>query len=342
MKQIRPLCGRLVGITPLALLTVLYPAPADAQQPFDPDGLLSEIGRITMEVAPQVDSIWPGVWDEDRRIALYPYRSGSLLVGTDPGAYPGEVVRLSDAGHGLPVQVWYVPGHQPYSSPSPPYTFDFPFGDESIFGFSYVTSATHFSDPLQASLVYLYHELFHLFQFAHWAEPALDVVKLLEVAAYSGHAPPASGDRARERELLIAALETDRHTEQLDLLARYYAQLDCRAPRPLRIGDDIRERLEGTASWFAYEALARAHGQGADFVTTLLIRDLRNVFPEDERRGEAGLVNWHMYAVGAAKAALADRLATDWRGRVAAGATLDDVLLDALEQGRTEVADPCP
>jgi hypothetical protein len=45
-----------------------------------------------------------------------------------------------------------------------------------------------------------------------------------------------------------------------------------------------------------------------------------------------GVANWHMYAVGAAKAALAARLAADWQARVAAGATLDDILLDALTQ----------
>jgi hypothetical protein len=73
------------------------------------------------------------------------------------------------------------------------------------------------------------------------------------------------------------------------------------------------------------EALARAQGRGADHVTMLLTRDLRIIFPEDERRGESGLENWHMYAAGAAKAALADRLATDWQARIAAGATLDDV-----------------
>jgi hypothetical protein len=342
MTQIRPLCGRLVGITPLALLTVLSPAPTDAQQPFDPDSLLSEIGRITMEVAPQVDSIWPGVWSEDRQIALYPYQSGSLLVGSDAGTYAGQVVPLTRADDGLTVQLWYLPGYQPYSSASGPYTFDFPLGGAGIFGFSYVTSLTHFSDPLEASLVLLYHELFHFYQLAQWAEPSLDVEKFLEVAAYGGHAAAAAGDREQERELLIAALETDRHTEQLDLLARYYAQLDCRAPRPLRIGDEFAERLEGTASWFAYEALARAQGRGADLVTTLLIRDLRAIFPEDEPRGEAGLVNWHMYVAGAAKAALADRLTTNWQGRVAAGATLDDVLLDALEQaGAPGVGDAC-
>jgi hypothetical protein len=327
----------------LALLPLLVSSPADAQQPFDPDSLLVEIGRTTIEIAPQVESIWPGVWSEDRRIALYPYQSGSLLVGSEPGAYPGEIVRLSDPGRGLPVQLWYLAGYQPHSSPSRPYTFDFPFGDESIFGFSFVTSATHFSDPLQASLLMLYHELFHFHQQADWVmEPGLDLEQFFDAVADGSHPDPSAGDRARERELLVAALEADGHAERMDVLARYYAQLDCRAPREFRVADEFAERLEGTASWFAYEALARAQGQGADLVTALLIRDLHTIFPVDERRGEAGLVNWHMYAVGAAKAALADRLASDWQVRVAAGATLDDVLLDALEQGRTENADPCP
>jgi hypothetical protein len=217
-----------------------------------------------MEVGPQVDSIWPGVWERrsahrplplPERVAPGRNRSRSVPRGGRPAGRRRTWGSRCSCG--------ISPDTSRTRAPRPLHLRLSTCGDEGVFGLI----LRHERRPTSRTRskrrwCYLYHELFHFYQFAHWAEPALltsssssrvaaDRRDMLPLTCRR----PSAGTRAAHRR----PGEPIGARSKWTCIARYYAP--ARLPRAEASADRRRysaERLEGTASWFAYEALARA------------------------------------------------------------------------------------
>ena len=191
-----------------------------------------------------------------------------------------------------------------------PVDFDLRLGDHRIFGSSYMRRLTHFDEPVIATTVFLYHELFHFFQTTAFAPIEYDETGLFdELASFDpGSETDQEQQRAGERSRLAAALTAGSDSATAFHLRAYYRQLDRRMPRRLRIGEEYAERVEGTATLISYESAIVALDMSAHDPMQLVLRDLAQVFPEERDNGWDGLRTWHMYAAGAAKALLIAKL----------------------------------
>lgn len=297
------------------------------------DEILIEIAVGLIEAAPDVDELWPGIWPPARRVLLSPFRGGALLVGPYPESYSRRVDTLAATdpwSNSVRERLWGLPSE----SLSVRMKFRYPLGGEHVFASALIPNVTHFDAPALATTLFLYHELFHAFQESAFAPADVDADAMFDALARGIlRSPPevAEQQRFRERSLLLSAILAGSHEETRAKLAEYYAQLDERAPRVVRAGEEHAERIEGTATFFGYQAAARALHLADGDVLHWVSRDLTQQFPEDIGRGEAGLENWHMYAAGTAKAMLVSRLVANWQGKIAEGKTLDDLLISVVE-----------
>jgi len=297
----------------------------------DAEAVLSRVAMGVAAATSAIDTIWPGAWPADRRIVLGVEGERSMVVGPRPIDYEGRVYsagRRLGAPPELHATIWDVPDITMHVR----FDFDVPLGSESVFGSTVIPAVTHFDDAEMATTVFLFHEYFHWFQFRQFAEADVDVDAMFAAMANARVPSEASAERQRaaERTLLRSAVLASSAEEGLKHLAAYYQQVDQRLPRVLRVGEEVAERLEGTANYFSYVATAITLQLPGEAVVEFIVRDLERTFPEDVGRGAEGLRNWHMYAAGAAKSMLLNRFVDDWQSKIATGHTLDELLLELL------------
>lgn len=325
----------LIMVATVAVVAAVCPSHAQTggtargKSILDADAIAVAVADGLLRAAPEVDEVWPGLWTAERRVLIGPYLEGSLLIGRLPRDFAGRAEPLTRSAGDSGAGVWTLPDL------SVPFRlhFGFPVGGARMLAAEIVPQVNHFREPVSASTVFVYHELFHAYQEEAFADADIDseaMFTAMERGVRTAPAEEAEGLRAAERAFLKAAVlaTDDRRTRRL--IGEYYEQLDRRSPRVLRAGEESAERSEGTASFVAYAASVRALGLPANEVVHWIVRDLEEIFPVDAVRGSAGAENWHMYAAGAAKAFLASRLIPEWRERIERGATLDSLLLEAL------------
>lgn len=189
--------------------------------------------------------------------------------------------------------------------------------------------------PQLAAAAVLIHEDFHRYQlhhfgpttggrFSHPLEAAEDLpVDLVSSERFQELA-------ALERQHLVRALQS-RDVNALAIHVGEYLATRARrmelVPAELRENEAHEERKEGSAQYVAYKWLT-SEWSHAGSLAGLIIADLLST-PNFIHRPEA-LRHWHIYATGAASGVLLDNLGMDWQSEVQGGATLVEMLLEAI------------
>ncbi len=303
----------------------LRSAPSEiplSEQPAD--SALIRTAAIIVRAAPKIEAVWPGYWPADQAFFLTRPDEAVLLVSSiapppefEPLVGPGvprELRGIAYLRRGLPADLAQSGGfHLAYQA-----------GDVAA-------PAVPLQDSIFPTLSFLYHEVFHPYQFR----------KFKDIFARVAPADSARVSAAKfvamaevERRILSAAPDAP-SPDSLRLLLRQY--LAVRAYRPdanseAQAVERRTERVEGSARLVGYQAALLALGEDPDQVQDLLRHDLtRPLESFSVRPGpNARLMRWRLYGTGAALGNLLDRLEYDWRAHLETGVPLDELLSRAL------------
>jgi hypothetical protein len=311
----------------MALLTLTLPWALVAQESVvASDSVLAiEVASRAVEATPGVGQIWPGFWPENQGFVIRLDRDQALAVLPGGGS--------PDGWHPFPADP-----RSPLSDISFTATPEGGLGGASWLDLSYavgghaVPAVSVLSDippALDNTVVFLFHEAFHAFQERVFSP--VDGVRVLE-AAYVEPAviadPRFRAGLVIERSLLIEALRCGTCPGRPTLVRQYLALRDRRlALGGSRVAATERhlERNEGTARYVdTRAALIALRREGTD-LTGALIDHLNDPLLAAVENPEAAYRS-HLYASGAALAALLERVDEPWQKRVEDGADLVDLL----------------
>ncbi|HEV2122273.1 MAG TPA: hypothetical protein VGW38_05820 [Chloroflexota bacterium] len=315
----------------------LRPAPSEiplSEQ--SADSALIRTAAIIVRAAPKIKAVWPGYWPADQAFFLTRPDEAVLLVSSI--APPPEFEPL--VGPGVPRELRGIT----YLRRSLPADLAQSGGFHLAYKAGDVTApAVPLQDSIFPTLSFLYHEVFHPYQFR----------KFKDIFA---RVPPADSARVStpkfiamaevERRILSAALDAP-SPDSLRLLLRQY--LAVRAYRPdmnseAQAVECRTERAEGSARLVGYQAALLALGEDPDRVRNLLRHDLTRPLESFSARPgpNAPLMRWRLYGTGAALGYLLDRIEYDWRVQLEQGVPLDELLSRALAFDPTKAAYEAP
>ena len=309
------------------LVTLAAPAaghPLVAQQAVHPsDSLLLDMAAAIVRGGPAANRLWHTPWYTDRFAILSPDGRAVVVLPDLPPPELGIPLAERVLGDAFPTPYLFAPG-----SGIPPGHGRKMLGDQPVLAWPQHDSIFGLTDPLLATVMVMYHEIFHQYQFgARWVihgttEPPGEILVSRKFQQFA----------ADERTLLSEALDTA-DTDSLRTLLRSYLEVRKRRmsllPPEARGTESTHESVEGTANFVAYQAALLAV-QGSDTeLVTLLRYDLAHTPPFDDPGYELGAYRqWHVYATGAALAFIVDRLTPGrtWQTALENGATYQQLI----------------
>lgn len=306
--------------------------------------LALQVAAAVEAAASAVDSAWPGYWPSNRSYAVFPFRTGSLVISAEAVGAAGVLLADNELPPPLRGRAYAV-ADAPGGGVLPWFTFDFRVGDRALFAASLLGPMPPFPDSLGASLFFLLHEGFHQHQLRIFAstipEPAGTRLPADRRPAVMGRTAGIADSvvqayLAAERAALRDAVLAPTKEERRSALRRYYEVRDARLlllPSNYLVGETFGERSEGIATYVAKRGTAAALGLGAAGLRDAILSGLdRPYWPEYTVERQFG--HWHVYAVGAAKAWLLEAHHPGWRDAVREGASLDRLLVNTLDGER--------
>jgi hypothetical protein len=298
------------------------------------DAVLYEIAETLLGGAEAADGIWGTAWFTGE-FAILTGDGRALVVTAEPFASALEPPVVPRRAERSSHWMYLLPSGHPEV---PEAHGQRRIGGRSLLAWPLADSIFSIREPVLASVVVLYHELFHLNQvrpgqwsFGSWREyPPRAIVssaRFQEIAE-------------REREILAQAITTTSREELDPLIADY---LRTRADRVRLLPADSRgyevdyERIEGTAHWVAYSAGLLAVRGHTDELVAIARQDLLSTPLFDGSQPDLGSYRgWHIYATGVAICILLDRLdpSGSWREPLRRGTGLAELLSRAAGQRR--------
>jgi len=296
------------------------------------DSSLLQVASAMVEGASDVGQVWPGFWSEDQSFLLLRPKETALLitVRTPPDEY--ETVSESTLPEELNGRT-YVRKEYP------------PGLDENRFDTRYQVGRDTIPalEPKRSTVFdradFYMHEAFHGYQRANWPETSRDTMRakfgqpLVEPSHIESPEFRALGEI--ERRILNAALDVASEDSLRALMRRYLTVRHVRTEglEDVNAVERSMERREGTAQYVGcYSAAIIAdapENRGRSCIReelTTPLDSMRNV-PEADAR----LMRWRQYGTGGALTLILDRLdLANWRGRIAKGTALDEVLTRAV------------
>ena len=318
----------LTAVKLATLVTVAASQPVGAQQVGQhADTLLLDMAATIVRGGPSANELWHAPWYTDEFVIMSPDGRAVVVLPDLPPVELGLPLAERVLGDSFPTPYLYAP-----VSGLPVRHGKQILGDRMILAWPAYNSIFGIRDPLFATVMVMYHEIFHVYQArARWmlpggTEPPVEVVTSREFQQLA----------VRERGLLVQALEAADQDSVKTILRSY---LEARAdrmrllPPQNRSMESTHESMEGTANFVAYEAALRAvRGNAAD-LAELLKHDLVHTPPFDDPTRDLGSYrHWHVYATGAALAFLLDRLSPEglWQAALEDGNTYQQLIAAAV------------
>ena len=269
------------------------------------DDLLAMARRIDVRSS-VLANLWPGYWPHGQGYVLYERGVGAVFGGRAAAA--GPEFRVGDLEN---VRFGFVLDY----AGGPPNTVLFEVEGPD--------------DDLST----LFHEQFHDFQndAFHWTRGGggefVDLELIPDLASYTA-------DLAFERNILALALAAESPDERRRLARAYIA---LRRERQQDLAEPIinveayRELIEGTADLIGNSAAAIIHDAPPDSVRRQIVDSLNTPLVSDAGGYSTAVFRNRAYGVGAAIGWLLDEwIGAGWKGRAAAGESLDVLLEGAI------------
>ena len=324
-SMIRPLSAApLLAAALAALGAVAAGRPASAQQIVQhSDSVLLDMAAAIVRGGPVANQLWHTPWYMDEFVILSQDGRAVVVLPELPPVQLGLPLDERVLGDSLPTLYLFPP------VPGLPVRHGRQMlADRQILAWPQSDSIFGVHDPLFATVMVMYHEIFHLYQArARWVLPGHSEPPSEIVISF-----PFQQLAARERTLLVQGLEAF-HPDSLKAILRSYLEVRVRRmnllPVEARLTESTHETMEGTANFVAYRAALHAlRGNEADLVARLKY-DLEHTPPFHGPQGQSGSYRrWHVYATGAALAFLLERLRPGawWQGELEDGMTYQQLI----------------
>lgn len=320
-----------------AVTLLAQPSSSEVATAQEPDSVLLAVASAAVRGASVGEQVWPGFVLPREFIVC---RRGGQTVLVHSGQPPAELgraiaVQIESDDH---VIAYFFNSPLPRMSESC-FDLEYRVGDKRLVAFRLIDSAYSIKGSVAATVVGLYHEMFHAYQRTSFAVTS----RLGDLAALAaGPRPPRAiveseefNRRAsQERHLLAAALDLSDSDTLRSVLREYMTLRSQRLellPESHRHVEAHEERKEATAQIVGYDAGLIAAGRDSSSVRAIIRSDLVHAPPFDAPGFQLGAYRqWHVYATGSAIALLLRQLGVDWKSDVQNGATFADVLERAL------------
>ncbi len=296
----------------------------DNQRPVAGDSVLFASIRLIAAGEPRLRALWAGFWSAEPAALLFRPGGGGVLMTAD--GPPADFQPITT-----------IPPHERstvrfYWSPRVP--ADIRGRLDLFYQLGPITVTAVAAEPdVGRTIDFLFHELFHAHQHAHFSRHR-DVSEALPDSLSPD--PAYLSDLDSERRLLADAMllgtaDTVRSILR-QLLERRRARL-ASAPRQLRALEGQLERYEGTAELVGRMADTFLAGRSPQAIRDSIRAMLLTPAPQPKLFAPAyfSTLRWRLYGTGAALAHLLDVLGNSgWRAQVEAGAYLDEVISQHL------------
>lgn len=341
MKHLRAMAGGLgFGSSLMLVACTSAPNPSSFHSAAATHGVGTSVGLILLEHSGELESIWDGYWGPGHSIGLYPVGIGTLVLsagesGVGPLSLEDEKLPESLQGRAVVES----------GAPSGPFQLDYPYAGRRIAAVQVGAPLAAFqpgkevapwlTDPVASAVALAAHEGFHTYQNRSFVPiegsaiplpgPDLALVRAHQ-ALFDRHATRVQ--LSSERNALRVAVEATGSADVSRALEVYYSLLaDRQASQPAEVStfEVAQERWEGVATWVGYEAVRVTSELGNDATVRHVAHDL-GVDAAMPSQWDA-FWRWHLYATGAAKALLLDRIGLDgWQRALERGLSLDSLL----------------
>jgi len=347
------------------LFVALLSRPASAQktgavsnEPSPGEGVALKAATQLINAQDDLAKIWPGFWNAEHVVGIYPVRSGTLVlhpldeqVGEDPAA----------SGLVLPATLRHRASLLPGRVGHGPFDLRFQLGDRLIAVVSLIPPFAPYrgtvsemgwlSDSAASLVMFAVHESFHGYQMTAWRTQPGQVMVLANSLPLKPYLAMLDSQWvmdafAAERAALSRAVSAASCPETYMQLKGYAAIRDKRLaklPGPFRAYEDAHERAEGIANWVGYESVHRAVTHDPAGVRRTVLGDLEFSYRNGSGKAYQGwdaYSLWHLYVTGAAKTEILARCGpVNWQARIAEGSSLQQLLEEgsAPEKDRIDV-----
>jgi hypothetical protein len=287
------------------------------------DSLLLDMAAAIVRGGPAANRLWRAPWYADEFVIMSPDGRAVVVLPDLPPVELGLPLAERVIGDSFPTVYLFPP------VPGLPIRHGTQmFANRFILAWPQYDSIFGVRDPLFATVMVMYHEIFHVYQMrARWvvaggSEPPTEIVNSREFQLLA----------ARERTLLVQALETS-DADSLKAILRSYLEVRVQRmsllPVETRSTESTHESMEGTANFVAYQAALRALGGNEADLVKILKEDLVHTPPFDDPTRDVGSYrHWHVYATGAALAFLVDGLSSRsaWQAALEDGRTYQQLI----------------
>lgn len=291
--------------------------------------LLIDVASAVERHSAAIDSIWPGFWPAAHSYALYPHGTGTLVVSTEEIEGATQVPER-DVPEILRGRAYYAPG-RPFPELPSSFTFDYQVASRRMVAVSAVGPHGPMRDSVRATIFFLIHESFHDFQERTWSDfrspPSKGVGPMTPLSIT---APTVQKGLAAERHALQATVGAHSPGQMRALYGQYLSLRTDRLrtmARSIGVGESFAERIEGVPTYVGFLGAFRSAGDAPDRLAAGLVEYLDEPGWEIAAQdSELRYGQWHIYAAGAAKAFILERTGIEWRSKVAAGHSMDELL----------------